>query len=169
MVRGGVALFFGSLLLWSASSGNIQPLIVAALVYGVDRPSGALWIGLTASLKVFPLFYALVYVGRGMWLRAAAATALAAVLWLPVLLFDLSDYPRGISDSPSPLLAASPLVFGLATVAAVAATLLAARRKSAWLVAAIGLFAVLPRVSLIDLTQILVGTAPIRSEPSTDE
>jgi hypothetical protein len=120
-------------------------------------------------LKIFPLFYALVYVGRGLWLRAAAATALAAVLWLPILLFDLSDYPRGISDSPSPLLAASPFVFGLAAVVALAATLLAARRKSAWLVAAAGLFAVLPRVSLIDVTQILVGTAPVTSERATDE
>jgi hypothetical protein len=47
----------------------------------------------------------------------------------------------------------------LGFVAAVAAALLLARSRFAWLAAAAGLFAVLPRVSLIDLTHLLVGTA----------
>ena len=159
LTRLAVAAFFGSLLLWSAASGNVQPLLVAVLVHTVTRRSGPLWIGVAASLKVFPLVYALVYLGRREWRRFAIAVAVAALLWLPALLYDLADYPAGFGDSPSPLLATSPVLYAVGAIGAVVATLTLARTKFAWLAASAGLFALLPRVSLIDLSLLLVGAA----------
>jgi hypothetical protein len=151
------ALFFGSILLWSAASGNVQPLLVAVLVHSLARSSGPVAIGFTASLKVFPLFYALVYLGRREFMRFGLAIGIAAILWLPALLFDLSNYQGGIADSPNPLLAISPALYAVGAIASIAVALTLARTKYRWLAAAAGLFAVLPRVSLIDLSHLVVG------------
>jgi hypothetical protein len=161
--RLATAALLGSLLLWSAASGNVQPVLVAILVHGVARSSGPVWIGIAASLKIFPLFYALVYVGRREWLRAAIAGLVAAALWLPVILYDLHNYQGGFGDSPNPLLAASPLLYGIGVAVAIAVTLACARGRFAWLAGAAGLFAVLPRVSLIDLSQLTVAL-PVRAK-----
>jgi hypothetical protein len=166
--RLAAAALLGSLLLWSAASGNVQPLLIAVLVHGVARSSGPLWIGIAASLKIFPLFYALVYVGRREWLSASIAVLVAAALWLPVLLYDLRYYQGGIADSPNPLLAASPVVYGIAAVAAIGITLACARGRFGWVAAAAGLFAVLPRVSLIDLSQLAVGTVASHEAPNRE-
>jgi hypothetical protein len=159
LARLSAAALLGSLLIWSAASGNVQPLLVAVLVHGVATRTGPIWIGVAASLKIFPLFYALVYVGRREWMRALVAACVAGLLWLPVFAYDLRHFQGGYADSPSPLLAIHPALYALGFFAAVAATLLLARSRFAWLAAAAGLFAVLPRVSLIDLTHLLVGTA----------
>jgi hypothetical protein len=159
LARLSAAALLGSLLIWSAASGNVQPLLVAVLVHGVATRAGPIWIGVAASLKIFPLFYALVYVGRREWMRALVAACVAGLLWLPVFAYDLRHFQGGYADSPSPLLAIHPALYALGVVVAVAVTLLLARSRFAWLAAAAGLFAVLPRVSLIDLTHLLVGTA----------
>ncbi len=167
LTRLAVAALFGSLLLWSAASGNVQPLLVAVVVHTVGRRAGPLWIGVIASLKVFPLFYAVVYLGRRQWKRFAVAVAVAALLWLPALFYDLANYQSGFGDSPSPLLATSPVLYAVGAIVALAATLSLARTRFAWLTAAVGLIAVLPRVSLIDLSQLLVGAAA-RTDPNGD-
>ena len=157
------ASLIGSVLIWSAASGNVQPLLVAALVWGVERRSGPLWIGAAASLKIFPLLYAAVYVGRRQFGRAVAAAAVAGILWLPILLYDLGAYQGGFADSPSPALAIHPVLFGAITLAAVLITLRAATTRYAWLAAAVAVFLSLPRVSLIDLSHLGVGT--VRPDP----
>lgn len=159
LARLAAAALLGSLLIWSAASGNVQPLLVAVLVHGITTRAGPVWIGVAASLKIFPLFYALVYVGRREWMRAAVAGCVGLLLWLPVFAYDLRHFQGGYADSPSPLLAIHPAAYVVGGAVAVAATLVLARTRFAWLAAAAGLFAVLPRVSLIDLTHLLVGTA----------
>jgi hypothetical protein len=159
--RFATASLLASLLLWSASSGNVQPLIVAVLVHGIARRSGPVWIGAAASLKIFPLFYALVYLGRREWLRLFAAVAVGAILWAPALLVDLTHFQGGVADSPNPAFEVSPVAYCLIVLTAAGATLLTAQRHSryAWIAAAAGLFAILPRVSLIDLTHLAVGAS----------
>ena len=154
-----VATLLGTILLWSAASGNVQPLLVAVLVHGVERRSGPLWIGLAASLKVFPVFYALVYLGRRMWFRFFATLLVAVVLWTPALFYDLTNYQGSVADSPNPLLATSTALYVGVVIVAVIATIGLARTRYAWLAAAAGFVAVLPRVSLIDLSQLAVGFA----------
>jgi hypothetical protein len=150
----------GSILIWSAASGNVQPLLVAVLVWTVERRSGPLWIGAAASLKIFPLLYAVVYVGRREWVRAAAAGITTAVLWAPALIYDLASYQGGFGDSPSPLLAIHPALYGGVVLVALAVALVAARTRHAWAAAATAVFVSLPRVSLIDLTHLCVAGAP---------
>ena len=146
----------GSLLLWSASSGNVQPLLIATLAWGVDRGSGPLWVGLAASMKVFPIAYALVYAGRGEWRRAIAALLIAGALWVPALVAGVAHYPVQAADSPNPL-AALPWVADVAVLVLLAfLTYRAARGRYGWLVAAGLILASAARLSLIDLTHLVI-------------
>jgi hypothetical protein len=153
------AALLGSFLLWAATVGNVQPLLIAALVHGIDRRSGPIWIGVVASLKAVPLLYAALYLGRGEWLRALAAAAVTALLAAPFLLYDLSHYPAGSGDAPSPLIALAPWAFVALAVALVAIATWLARGRSPFdrLAASIAVLAALPRITLLDLPQLLVG------------
>ena len=97
-----VAAFSLPLLLVNAIGGNVQPALVAMLVY---LPWST---GVGASLK--PLAVALLAVDawRGRWGRVAVGVAVAGVLWAPALL-DPSGYPapRGIGHYDLTLLLAA--------------------------------------------------------------
>ena len=75
----------------TTSTGNVQPLLLAAIAWTLRSRWGPWVLGITASLKLFPLAFLLYYGTR--WRRYAIALGTAAVLWAPLLLFDLSDYP----------------------------------------------------------------------------
>ena len=157
-----VATLLGSFLIWGASVGNVQPLLIAVLVHGIHRRSGPLWVGVAASLKAVPLLYALIYVGRGEWRRAVLATAVSVLLAAPLLLYDLSNYPVGSGDAPSPLLAIAPALFLVVVGALCALTVWLAGRNSAFarLAASATVLAALPRITLLDLPQLVVGLQP---------
>lgn len=152
----------------SARSGNVQPLLVAGLVVGLERRWGPAAIAVAASLKAFPLALALVYIGRGQWLRAAATIGLTLVLVGPMLAFDLADYT---ADGPrvGTLFAASPILWALPVVLLAAITLRLARRRSrhAWLSAATTTVLGMPRMLSYDMTFLLAGLGGIRHEAST--
>lgn len=155
-------MLLGSFLVWAASVGNVQPLLIAALVHGLERRSGPMWVGVVASLKAVPILYALIYVGRGEWLRAATSLVVAALLAAPFLLYDLAQYPAGSGDAPSPLIAISPLLYAAAVVVLAGLTVWLARRR-AWLdrwAASVTVLAALPRITLLDLPQLLVAIRP---------
>jgi hypothetical protein len=158
------------LLFSSARSGNVQPLLVAGFVVGLERRWGPFAIAAAASLKAFPLALALVYLGRGEWRRFAAALLLTALLVAPMLIFDLSRYtvdgPRaGTLYDISPLLWAAP-VLGLVVV-----TILLARRGSAhaWLAGATTVVVGLPRMLSYDITFLLAGITGSSTESKVDE
>jgi hypothetical protein len=92
------ALLCGALLWGSASWGNVQPLLVLALMVLIPTRAGPWALGVTASLKVLPILFVAIYVWRRQWRSAAIAVGVAALLWAPILLFDLSGYPtsRGL-------------------------------------------------------------------------
>ncbi len=150
----------GPFLLWTASRGNLQPLLVAGLAHGVERRSGPLWIALAASLKAVPILYVLVYAGRGEWGRAAIAVGLTALLTSQMLLFDLRSFAANPGGSQS-LLFISPVAWAAAAAVALGLAVFAAfaRRRYAWVAASTAAMAVLPRFFLYDLTYLLVGTA----------
>lgn len=155
--RGALAVgfFFLAVLIGISAIGNVQPLLVAGLVWGVERRSGPLWIAVAASLKAFPLLFALVYLGRREWLRAALAGLLTVGLVAPMLLYDLSGYTTdpGVATA----LARWPPAYVAAVAALAAVTLLVARRRYGWLAAAATVGVAMPRLFVYDITFVQVG------------
>lgn len=152
-----LAMLFGSLLLPAAASGNVQPLLLIMLAWGVDRRAGPLWIAVGASLKAAPILLVAVYLGRGEWRRALLAGALTLALVAPMLTFDLSSYPTQAAAASGPLPLWIELV--IAFVAALAALRFATTRYG-WLTAALGLVFAIPRWSYYQPTFLLIGLAP---------
>ena len=149
-----VALF-GPILVGISAVGNVHPLIVAALVWSVDRRAGPLAVGAAASLKIFPILFALVYAGRGQWVRFAVAVAVAAVLWAPALVYDLSEYAVEAGQAAS--LYAVPVLYFAVTGVAVGVTLAVARTRWGWLAAAVTVVLSLPRLFVYDTTYLMIA------------
>jgi len=159
-------VFFAPILVGISAVGNVQPLLVAPLVWGVERRAGPLAIGAAASLKIFPILFALVYLGRGQWWRAAAAVAVAAVLWAPALLYDLRGYATDAGQAAS--LIGVPVLWALVVGVGAGMTLRLSRSGSRWrwLAAATTVVISLPRLFVYDVTYLMVGAAPQkRSSP----
>jgi hypothetical protein len=147
--------FFAPILVGISAVGNVQPLLIAPLVWSAERRSGPFWIGAGASLKVFPILFALVYLGRGQWGRAVAAVAIAAVLWAPALLYDLRGYATEAGQAAS--LIAIPILWAAVVGAAIGITLRLARGSYGWLAAAVTVVLALPRLFVYDVTYLMVG------------
>jgi hypothetical protein len=160
----GAAALIGSMLIWAASVGNVQPLLVAVLVHGIDRRSGPLWIGLAASLKAVPILYLLLYIGRGEWRRVFWTLVVVALFTAPLLVTPLGYYPAGPGDSPGPLWALHPVLFALAIslLAVLTVRLSAQGSKYARLLAVGTVLGALPRISLLDLSHLAVAVPRLK-------
>jgi hypothetical protein len=165
----GAAALIGSMLIWATSVGNVQPLLIATLVHGIDRRSGPLWVGIAASLKAVPIVYVLLYLGRREWSRVFATLGVAALLAAPLLITPLRYYPAGPGDSQGPLWALHPILVGagLALLAAVTIRLASKGSDYSRLLAASTLLAALPRILLIDLSQLVVAVPWPRPSKAT--
>jgi len=151
--------FFLPLQLQGAVFGNVQPLLVLALTWGVNRRSGPIWIALGASLKAVPLALALVYAGRGEWRMAAIASGLTALLVAPMLLFDLSGYSTAPGPNQNSLAGVSPFLFIPIAIASLVLTYRLARTRYGWAAGAFAMIATLPRLLSYEATFMLVGLA----------
>lgn len=154
-------VFFFPILIGISAVGNVQALMVTALVWGVERRSGPLWIALAASLKAVPILLALVYLGRREWWRAAASLALTVVLVAPAFLYDLSGYVT--STGSAGLLVELPLLYAIVALVACTAAVWRARRPDGWLAGATAVVLATPRFFVYDVTYLLVG-APRTAE-----
>jgi hypothetical protein len=150
---------FTPMQLAGAVFGNVQPLLVLMLVWGVERRSGPIWIAVGASLKAVPILLALVYAGRGEWSRAMWSAALAAALVIPTFLFDLSGYSTATGPNQISLAGVSVLLYLPVALAATVAAFLMARTRYAWLAASLAMVAVLPRLLTYEIGFLLVGVA----------
>jgi Glycosyltransferase family 87 len=139
--------------------GNVQPLLVLVLLWGVERRSGPLWIALGASLKAVPLVLAIVYAGRGEWRRAALTAGLTFLLLAPMLLFDLSGYSTAAGPRQESLAGVSAFLFVPVAGGAMVATWLLARTRFAWLAAGLAMILTLPRYLDYQIGFLLVGFA----------
>lgn len=155
-----LALLMWGILFGMAAIGNVHGLMIVALVWGVERRSGPLWIALSASLKGVPLLYVLVYAGRGEWGRVAWTMGLTAVLVLPMFLFERPELASefGVSNS---LWSISPWLYLTVAPVAIAVCLWAAFRVTRYAWPAIGAMAnlLLPRLFIYDVTFLLPGLA----------
>lgn len=156
------------LLFSSARSGNVQPVLVAVLVTGLERRWGPVAVAAAASLKAFPLAFAIVYLGRREWAKAGLAIGLTVVLVVPMLGFDLDRYTV---DGPreGTLYALSPVAWAAPVVCLAALTFWLARRSHsfAWPCAAVTTVMALPRMLTYDITFLLAGLAERPGEDSS--
>jgi hypothetical protein len=162
----GVVLFW-PILIAISTNGNVQALIIAALVLGVERRSGALWIAAAASLKAFPLLFVLIYIGRREWAKAAVTVTLTAVLVAPFLLYPLEHYPTSAGGAAA--LYAWPVVYAAVVGMSVVATLLLAGTRYSWLTGATTTCLALPRFFLYDITYLVVATATLGTHDGDDQ
>jgi hypothetical protein len=156
--------FFLPILIGISATGNVHPLLIAALVLGVERRSGPVWIGLAASLKAVPILFVMTYLGRRQWIRAAAAAAITGVLVAPMLLYDLSNYVTTAGGAP--LLVAWPPLYVAVVVAGMLLSLRLARSRWGWLTSATTVSLALPRFFLYDVTYLMVGAPDDRAVSS---
>jgi len=157
-----VALF-APILVGISAVGNVHPLLIAALMWSVERRSGPLWIAAAASLKIFPVLLALVYAGRREWWRFALSVLLTALLWAPALLYDLSGYAVEAGQAAS--LYAIPILYFAVVGLAAAATLALAATRYGWLAGATTVVLSLPRLFVYDVTYVMLGAVTKVSRP----
>jgi hypothetical protein len=149
-----LAILVGALLLPAAASGNVQPVLLALLMFGLERRSGPLWIAVAASLKAAPILLLAVYVGRRQWDRVMWTLLLAIALSAPMLAFDLSHYPTDVAAAVGPL--SAWVAVALALELAAGAVLLA-RTRYAWLAASAAVVFAIPRWSYYQPTFLALG------------
>jgi len=157
--RVALAALAGQTLVETAMFGNAHPAVVALLVWTARRRSFPAWVGVAASIKLVPLALALVWAGRRRWLPAAVSVAVTALLFAPMLLFDLSHYVTDPGTGLLSLYSVSPVLWVTAAGAGLVTTLWLAATGSrwAWLAAAVLMFLGPPRVVLSYLAFVLVA------------
>jgi Glycosyltransferase family 87 len=167
--RVALAALVGQTLAETAMFGNAHPLVVALLVWTAGRRSFPAWVGVAASLKLVPLAFALVWAGRRQWVRAGVAVGVAALLFAPMLLFDLSSYPTDPGTGLLSIYAVSPPLWAAVALACLAATLWLAARGSpyAWVAAAVLMYLGPPRVVTSYLGFLLVAVQLIDHDASS--
>ena len=152
-----LAALGAGLLFRAASTGNVHPILIAALVRGIRHRSGPIWIGVAASLKIVPIAYALVYLGRREWARAALASAVTLLLLTPALSYDVRAYPAQAGESLSLLSLLGPVPWAAALGLAAVAAFRFARTRHAWVAASLAVLASIPRLDLYGLSYLIVG------------
>jgi hypothetical protein len=159
---------FGPALLWATYTGNLHPIALASLAFGLSRRSGPIWVGLAASVKITPVLFVLWYVGRGQWRSAGVAIAVATLLWAPILAFDLSGYATDPSQTLSLLGVSGPLWLSVAAAAS-AWALAAARGRHGLLWAAVAVLAAQPRLLWYDLSYLALAASDHQDLPRSSE
>jgi hypothetical protein len=140
-----------------SAGGNVQPLMLLALLLGFDRRWGPLAVAVAASMKFTPILLVAAYVARREWWKAGASLLLAALLLLPGLFMGITG--AGVQSGAAPsLLGVSPVLYVVAVAAALLVTFLVPRRF-ALLGAVTAAVLALPRLFVYDVTLLAVGAA----------
>lgn len=145
-----LAALLGAFLAETAMFGNAHPAVVALMVVTATRRSFPIWLGVAASIKLVPIAFVLVWLGRRQWAPALVALVTVAVLWLHAALFDLSGYVTDPGTGLLSLYAVSPALWiGVAVIAtALTAVMTASRSRYSWIATAVLAFIGPPRVVL---------------------
>jgi Glycosyltransferase family 87 len=156
-----LALLFGPPLFAVSAGGNVQPLMVLSLLWGLHRRSGPIWVAVAASMKYTPVLLALTYVARREYARAAWTLVLAAGLLAPGLALGIGS--AGVrSGAAESILGVSLPLYVIVVAAACAATLLVSRRYVP-ISAAVAAVLALPRLFVYDVTLLAAGAARDRA------
>ncbi len=154
-----LALALAPMFLSLVAVGNVQPLVVAMLAFGISRRGGPLWIALAASIKAVPILYVLIYAARRQWGRMVVATGVTVLLVLPVLLTGVAGYTTDPGRSFSLYYYVSPLAWAVAGGAATVLAAWLAWRQSpfVWVATSVAVMLVAPRAHPTYATFLVVG------------
>lgn len=158
----------GPLLIAVACGGNVQPLLIAALLYRVEKRDGPVWIALAASLKVTPILFVLALIAGRRWGAAAAAFGIATILWLPAIPLGFTTGGLAGWDRYAPSLMGLSFPFYVALVLIGSLLVLAISPRHRWLASSATAVIALPRLFAYDVTLVLVGAAA-RKDPGDHE
>lgn len=151
-----LALLGGSLLVSLTAGANVQAILIAGLYFTLHRRSGPVWVGVAASLKIFPILYVIPWIGRGEWRKAATAVGVMVALYAPILLFAVPP----VATDPGGAYWPSPLLWlGVGGASLIAAVWLA-RTRYAWAAAGAAAVLCIPRLLALDLSMILPAARP---------
>jgi len=156
-------ILFAPLMFGTATGGNVQPLMIGALVWGLSTRWGWLAVGFAASLKLIPLAFCAVFIAERRWWQAVGAVALTSVLWLPVVWMPIEavTFETGLARMlPTPLWLLVPAIG-----AAVALTFAARRSRHTALAAAMAGVLALPRLFVYEIA-LLLPAVPRQSHPT---
>lgn len=159
--RGLIGIAFAGLmvpLLFAVSAGgNVQALLVASLLFGLDRRSGPLWVAVAASLRGTPVLFAAVYAARREWRRFWLSLGLTAALLAPMLLYEPETLLTQVAGREPGLLALSPIVWLAVAAGSVLAVAVLASGGSRYTILGAAAAAVLasPKLFGYDLTTFL--------------
>ncbi len=152
-----VALLVGPPLFAVSAGGNVQSLMVLALILGFQTRWGPVAVAVAASMKFAPILLVAAYVVRGEWRRAGLSLALAAILMAPAVPMGIAG--AGVRSEAAPsLLGVSPVLYAVVVAAALIGTLLVPRRH-ALLAATVATILALPRLFVYDVSLVAVGAA----------
>ncbi len=163
--RGAVlSLFIGPALFAVSAGGNVQSLMVLALLVGFHRAWGPVAVAGAASLKLAPIVLVVAYAARGEWKRAAISVVVAALLLTPSLLLGVADAGVRSEEAPS-LIGVSPVLYAVVVLAGLTAAFFVPRRHRLLATATAAVLA-LPRLFVYDVTLVAVGAAEDRGSPA---
>jgi hypothetical protein len=148
-------------LLIAAMGGHVQPALIAALAWGIGTRWGPAVIAMVASLKLVPILFVLVFIGRREWAKAAATLAMAALLVAPILLFDLTYFPTDTTGSWG-LFEWSPVLWLVVVTGLAGYTLL----RPSWSAASVLVTVAIPKFVYYDVSYLIVGRYADANEPA---
>ena len=146
-----LAALLCSFLAETAMFGNAHPLVVAILTLSARGTTAfAVAVGIAASIKLVPILFIGAWLARREWRPALLAAGVSAVLWAPVLLFDLTHYVTDPGTGLLSIYAFSPALWmAVAAASAVVAGWLAlTRHRWAWIGLGAFMFLGPPRIAL---------------------
>jgi hypothetical protein len=147
---GPVLLIIGPWTFYGAWVGNVQPLMIAALLRWLNPTT----VGVMASLKVSPILLVLAWWGQ--WRRMGLAVLVAGVLGLPALWYGLEGFPFGLVEPSSPW-SVSPLLGVGLTLAAMGAAVLTSPTRYRWLAASVAVMLSRPSLLVYDTGYLLLA------------
>jgi hypothetical protein len=163
--RGAViGILVGPALFAVSAGGNVQALMVLALLVGFHRRWGPVAVAAAASMKLAPVLLAVGYAARGEWARAFVAVLVSVALYAPAMLMGVSDTDIRSDAAPS-LLGVSPILYGMVVLSALAVAFVVPKRSAA-LAAATASVLALPRLFVYDVTLVAIGAASERGQHS---
>jgi len=164
-----------------SAGGNVQALLVASLLYGIDRPSGPVWIAVAASLRATPILFVAVYAARREWPRFWLTLGLTTALVGPMIFYRPERLITDVAGREPGLLAISPILYFAAAAGSILVVALLAYRRSPYtgLAAAAGAVLASPKLFGYDVTTLAAvkpelansttGSSSRTNDPFTDE